>query len=1165
MGFKVNILIPMAGEGSRFRKEGFLQPKPVIDVGGRPMIDWVLGNVIPGSSIDLEPTFIVIIRRAHDELYGIKEKLLAIRPDIRVCFAEELTEGAACTTLLAKSEIDNSDPLFIINSDQFIEWDVDAFWRQVMQEQDSKQGNILCFEIPMEKNDVKWSYAKLDADNHVVDVQEKKVISTHATVGAYYWRRGADYVACAEEMIRRDIRVNGEFYVAPVYNIGVERGMKFTISDCERMWGLGVPNDLSVFLSEYLRPRRSKDASLLTARSDVGKVTADAASELDNLRRLRYIAHRGNVNGKDVPSENDPAYIMKALNAGFDVEVDVWYDPAQKKWMLGHDEPEYEVPFDFLLNKRFWLHCKNAEALRVLAGDPRVTCFFHDVDEFTLTSKGHVWIYPDKPLLGPNSIAVMFSEPSKLLGQPLLGICADNVGELRAQAEARINTLLNPAGRPSAPLPSLPPVDKRVKLVVFDLDGVLVESKDLHYDALNDALAHVAGPDFVIGRAEHESVYDGLSTNQKLRILTAQKGLPVDLHNEVWQYKQERTQELFRQQIRVDKDIQDTIIALKQCGFPVAVASNCIRSSVSSLLEAIGVLHLVDAFFSNEDVPSAKPAPDIYLKAAKSFSVPPSSVAVVEDSVKGFESVVRAGCNLLRVEGPHDVRASKLLPRIFEVEKQFDTHVNVVFPLAGSHVQYWLKGPERLPEGVPVYLADVGGKPLIEWVVESVNNSGRKVHFTFIVPAVEAEAFSLPSLLSRATNFAPTTVLTLSAPTLGAAKTVLRAKHLVDNDRPLLICDGGHVLRWEKDVGDILNCSGDGAVTVCEGTDPRWSYVQLAPARDTVELIREKAPISNLACTGTYFWKRGADFVAAAESMIAKNTRVRGGFFIAPVYNEAIEKGKNIKIVGVQRCWHVRGLSEVRSFAKEVITAGAAKQLDGVYEEMRERNSRKIAEKGYGHDEKLRGEDGRRCLAVYTLAGADNFSGGASFGDLVADLTNALGSNQVIYTAEERPGALCARLHFTFMQLVTFSMYAGCPTDEEYREAVEAILISNLPSFEVRFDRLICTPGNLLLTGYPTADLNNVRETVRKEMARAGLPLFEPYKVDIMHMTLARFANPVSDAQKAALDQIIDKYSGAKLATLRVNELKISPASWKMQHAELAMHAAETSHVVLQG
>lgn len=248
---EINVLIPMAGEGSRFSKAGFSLPKPFISVNGKPMIQWVFENM---SCSDVTVNFICVIRTEHDRNFNIKAHLEALDSRVRVVYAEKLTEGAAATCLLAKELVDNDLPLVIANSDQFIEWDASQFYADVFSP--GRDGTILCFHLPMELNDTKWSYAAVDGDGRVTDVQEKKVISPHATVGVYVWNKGRDFVQTAEQMIEKNVRVNGEFYVAPVYNEGVAAGATYKLHHCQRMWGLGTPEDLELFEINYLGKAR---------------------------------------------------------------------------------------------------------------------------------------------------------------------------------------------------------------------------------------------------------------------------------------------------------------------------------------------------------------------------------------------------------------------------------------------------------------------------------------------------------------------------------------------------------------------------------------------------------------------------------------------------------------------------------------------------------------------------------------------------------------------------------------------------------------------------------------------------------------------------------------------------------------------------------------------
>jgi len=236
---KLNVLIPMAGAGSRFAQAGYTFPKPLIEVRGKPMIQVVVEN------LNIEANYIFICQREHYETYNLKYLLNLIAPDCKIVLVDGVTEGAACTTLLAKELIDNDQPLVMANSDQFIEWNSN----EVMYafNADTIDGGILTFNA----SHPKWSYAKLDENGFVSEVAEKKVISDLATVGVYYWSKGSDYVKYAEQMIEKNIRVNNEFYVCPVFNEAIGDSKKIRVKTIEKMWGIGTPEDLNYFLNEH--------------------------------------------------------------------------------------------------------------------------------------------------------------------------------------------------------------------------------------------------------------------------------------------------------------------------------------------------------------------------------------------------------------------------------------------------------------------------------------------------------------------------------------------------------------------------------------------------------------------------------------------------------------------------------------------------------------------------------------------------------------------------------------------------------------------------------------------------------------------------------------------------------------------------------------------------
>ena len=231
----------MAGEGSRFAKEGYTFPKPLIDVKGKPMIQKVVEN------LDFDCEYIFLVRKKHVEQYeGILGTLSQVTNNkFKHVIVDGLTEGAACTALLAKEFIDNDEDLLIANSDQFIDYEPENF--------KSLRNMTNCDAMVFTFNAVhpKWSFVKTNSRGYITEVAEKKPISNIATCGIYWYRRGSDFVKYAEQMIEKDIRVNNEFYIAPVYNELIADGKTLIPFYVHGMWGLGTPEDLRYFLEKH--------------------------------------------------------------------------------------------------------------------------------------------------------------------------------------------------------------------------------------------------------------------------------------------------------------------------------------------------------------------------------------------------------------------------------------------------------------------------------------------------------------------------------------------------------------------------------------------------------------------------------------------------------------------------------------------------------------------------------------------------------------------------------------------------------------------------------------------------------------------------------------------------------------------------------------------------
>ena len=238
----MKILIPMAGEGSRFAKEGFTFPKPLIDVRGKPMIQKVVEN------LDFVSEYIFLVRKKHIQEYsGLVDTLERItNGSYKIVEVDSLTEGAACTALLAKDHINNDEDLLIANSDQFIEYQRQNFIS--LKEMTNVDAIVWTFNAVHPK----WSFVKTNARGYITEVAEKRPISDIATCGVYWYRRGSDFVKYAELMIEKDIRVNNEFYIAPVYNELIRDKKSLIPFYVHKMWGLGTPEDLNDYLKRKI-------------------------------------------------------------------------------------------------------------------------------------------------------------------------------------------------------------------------------------------------------------------------------------------------------------------------------------------------------------------------------------------------------------------------------------------------------------------------------------------------------------------------------------------------------------------------------------------------------------------------------------------------------------------------------------------------------------------------------------------------------------------------------------------------------------------------------------------------------------------------------------------------------------------------------------------------
>jgi beta-phosphoglucomutase-like phosphatase (HAD superfamily)/dTDP-glucose pyrophosphorylase len=435
-----------------------------------------------------------------------------------------------------------------------------------------------------------------------------------------------------------------------------------------------------------------------------------------------------------------------------------------------------------------------------------------------------------------------------------------------------------------------------IKLIIFDLDGTLCSSRELHYIALNRALKELDDK-YVIDKDEHLCKYDGHPTSYKLNLLTKEKGLSVTLHDTIWKRKQDLTQDVILDTFKPDTRIIEMLKYLKSKGYRLYCASNSIWETVKNSLLTKGFLPYIEYFASNEEVSVGKPSPNIFFHCFERAKVTPKEVLICEDSPVGRKAAYSSGAYVCPIDDVEDLTLDKILKYIskFEVMDKYslkmemnDKLINIVVPMAGLGSRFSQAGYT-----FPKPLIDVRGKPMIQAVVENISIKGR---YIFIVQKEHYEKYNLKYVLNL---IAPNCEIVITeGVTEGAACSVLLAKDLINNDEPLIMANSDQILEWDpyKFLYVSMSVGIDGAISTFTNTHPKFSYAKVDDKGFVTE-VAEKKPISNVATTGIYFWKAGKDFVKYAEQMISKNIRVNNEFYVAPVFNEAIQDGKKIKTV----------------------------------------------------------------------------------------------------------------------------------------------------------------------------------------------------------------------------------------------------------------------------
>jgi beta-phosphoglucomutase-like phosphatase (HAD superfamily)/dTDP-glucose pyrophosphorylase len=436
------------------------------------------------------------------------------------------------------------------------------------------------------------------------------------------------------------------------------------------------------------------------------------------------------------------------------------------------------------------------------------------------------------------------------------------------------------------------------KLAIFDLDGVLIDTPNMHYKTFSTAYKKFT--DIIITKKEHDLDLNGRSTKDKLNILQKRDNITNEVCENIWSEKQKLTWEYIESEVQIDLSKIELLEFLKSNNFSIVCASNAIKKTIELILNKMKIYQYFDLILSNEDTKNPKPSSEIYLKAMLILDSNPANTFIIEDSNIGYESAKNTRADTLRVVNSSEVTKKNIIQFLNEKENEImkknykNDKVNVIIPMAGSGSRFQMAGYT-----FPKPLIEIKGKTMIEIVVESLRIDA---NYIFIVRREHDDKYKIENYLR---SFVPNCKIVFTeGVTEGAASTVLLAKDLINNDNPILLANSDQYIEWDifQFMKNNLNNNLDASMLVFESNHPKWSFAKVNEEGLVTE-VAEKDPISNIATVGVYWWAKGSDFVKYAEQMIEENIRVNGEFYVCPVFNKAIEGNKRIGVSYVDEMW----------------------------------------------------------------------------------------------------------------------------------------------------------------------------------------------------------------------------------------------------------------------
>ena len=454
-----------------------------------------------------------------------------------------------------------------------------------------------------------------------------------------------------------------------------------------------------------------------------------------------------------------------------------------------------------------------------------------------------------------------------------------------------------------------------IKVIIFDLDGVLVNTKKIHFETLNKSLKK--NKLNLISYEDHLKIYDGLPTKEKLNILSKKFWISNSTKNKILKDKKKFTSKILKEKISYNKKIEKIFSVLSK-KYKIVVATNAVKETLNICLSKLKIKKYVNFSICNEDIINPKPNPEIYFKIFIKFGIYPNQCLILEDSSYGRQAALSSGGNLMPIKEEKEVTLNNIKSHInaklnkmknTKSEQWEDNNLNILIPMAGAGKRFAEAGYT-----FPKPLIEINNKPMIQWVLDCINI---KANFIFLILKEHQEKYNISSVLKILRPNCK--IIEINHLTEGAACTTLLAEKFINNDNPLIIANSDQFIKWNSSnvMYNLINKKYDGAILTFKSIHPKWSYVK-SDNDDIISEVAEKKVISNRATVGVYYWKKGSDYVKYANQMIDQNIRVNNEFYVCPVYNEALKDKKKIKAVDVDEMIGLGTPEDLNVFIKKI-------------------------------------------------------------------------------------------------------------------------------------------------------------------------------------------------------------------------------------------------------